>query len=510
MKINSYRFFIFSLLVFIGCTKDKEQEKRFTEETAALYHPDLKPFYHGVASGDPLQDRIILWTRVTPEDSTTVVKVKWEISTQPDFSSDLFSDSLSTSLQKDFTVKADVGGLKPGTKYFFRFSALGAVSETGETQTLPSEPDSLKIAVVSCANWEWGFFNAYEKISKRNDINAVIHLGDFIYEYATGIYGDTTIGRIHIPKHEIISLKDYRLRYAQYRLDKGLHNVSRKHPMICIWDDHEIANDSYKEGAGNHQPNEGDYAKRKAAARQAYYEWIPIRESENHYRTFSFGKLADLIMLDERLAGREKQVEKIDDPLLKNEHRTMLGPEQVAWLEKELKDSKAAWKIIGNQVIFSDMKTQAIYSQLPVNFDSWDGYPAEKKKLKKFILQNKIKDLIFLTGDAHSSWAIEVATDVAKNYSPFATEFVTTSISSGNGNERSPDDSVKAHEQLMLKNNPHLKYLNNRDHGYMLVKLTPQKAEVEWWFVNTLRLPESKEYLGKHMEVNRGSVKILP
>ncbi|MGC4023030.1 MAG: alkaline phosphatase D family protein [Cyclobacteriaceae bacterium] len=501
---------IFAVTLASCTSREKNADKKFTEETSTLYNRDLKPFYHGVASGDPLQDRVILWTRVTPEDSSAVINVKWEISSTPDFSSVLRTDSVSTSIAKDFTVKVDVGGLQSGTKYFYRFAALGQISEVGETKTLTQNVDSIKLAVVSCANWEWGFFNPYEKISLRPDIDAVVHLGDFIYEYGVGKYGDTTIGRLNIPRHEIISLKDYRLRYSQYRFDKGLHDVSQKHPMIAIWDDHEIANNSYISGAQNHQPNEGDYEKRKAAARQAYYEWIPIRENENHYRTFSFGKLADLIMLDERLAGRQKQVDSISDPTYKSEDRTMLGKQQFDWFESQLKDSKAAWKIIGNQVIFSDMRTEALYKNMPTNFDSWDGYPAEKKKLKDFILNNKVKDIVFITGDAHSSWAIEAATEVTKNYSPFAIELVAPSISSANGNEYIPDDSVKIRETLMLKNNPHLKYLNNRDHGYLLLTLTAERIRAEWWFVNTVRFPDAKEFSEKRVEVKRGTVKFLP
>ncbi len=502
---------VFVFLLLASCSvKEKKQEGTFVEATSSLYHQSLKPFYHGVASGDPLQDRVILWTRVTPDDSSATASVKWEISTSSDFSSIVKSDSVTTSIAKDFTVKVDATGLLPGTKYFYRFKSLGSISETGETKTLSRNPDSVKFAIVSCANWEWGFFNPYEKISLRPEVDVVVHLGDFIYEYGTGKYGDTTIGRINIPKHEIVSLKDYRSRYSQYRLDKGLHDISLKHPMIAIWDDHEIANNSYSKGAQNHQSNEGDYSKRKASARQAYYEWIPIRESENHYRAFSFGKLADLIMLDERLAGREKPVENANDPSLQSETRTMLGNDQLAWFEVQLKNSQAVWKIIGNQVIFSDMLTGPIHPQLPINYDSWDGYPAEKRNLKNFILQNKIKDIVFITGDAHSSWAIETATDVKRDYSPFAIELVTTSISSANGDERYPIDTVKVKEAKMLKVNPHLKYLNNRDHGYMLLTLTLQKAKAEWWFVNTIRLPETGEFLGKSIGVRKGTVKIIP
>jgi alkaline phosphatase D len=278
--------------------------------------------------------------------------------------------------------------------------------------------------------------------------------------------------------------------------------------MIAIWDDHEIANNSYTEGAQNHQPEEGDYQKRKAAARKAYYEWIPIRESQPHYRNFSFGKLVDLVMLDERLAGRVKQVDSISDPDFENEKRSMLGQEQLQWLENELKKSTSTWRIIGNQVPFSDLQLSAVFPTMPKNFDSWDGYPAEKRKLKNFIVENKINDLIFVTGDMHSSWAIEAATDVNKNYKPFAVELVTTSISSANADESNPIDNVKKSEETTLKLNPHVKYFNNRDHGYLLLHINPNAIRAEWWYVETLRIPETKEFLGKSFTIKKGNPRL--
>lgn len=349
------------ILLVAACGKQNEKTRVFNEPVSSLYDSSQRPFYHGVASGDPLQDRVILWTRVTPNDSSSKILVKWEISENPDFKTITKSDTITTSILRDFTVKVDAIGLQPKTKYYYRFLALDKTSPTGETKTLGQETDSLKLAIVSCANWEWGFFNPYSKIADRKEIDAVIHLGDFLYETASGKYGDTTIGRFNIPRHEIVSLSDYRTRYSQYRLDVGLKRISAQHPMIAIWDDHEIANNSYTEGAQNHQPEEGDYQKRKAAARQAYYEWIPIRENQPHYRKFSFGKLVDLVMLDERLAGRVKQVDSISDPNFENENRSMLGEAQLQWLEGELKNSVSTWRIIGNQVPFSDLQLSAVF-----------------------------------------------------------------------------------------------------------------------------------------------------
>lgn len=339
----------------------------------------------------------------------------------------------------------------------------------------------------------------------EKDVDAVLHLGDYIYEYASGRYGDTTIGRFNLPKHEIISLQDYRTRHAQYRLDQGLRQVSRVHPFITIWDDHEFANNVYAQGAQNHQPEtEGDFAARKAAAKTAYYEWMPIRESEKLYRTFSYGDLAQLIMLDERIEGRQIPPDTIT---LAAEERTMLGADQLTWFEKQL-ESNATWKVIGNQVIFSDVLLDAVYPNMPRNLDSWDGYVAEKKKIKEFILQNKINNVVFLTGDTHASWAIEVATDIAKTYQPFAIEFGTTSVSSANDNEYHATDTVEMMEKALLKTNPHIKYLNDRDHGYMILTLYPTKAKAQWYFVKTLREINGDEQLDKTIEVIKGSVKL--
>lgn len=507
---NRWNFiFVLPLVVFWSC--QSPEVKEFKEVTSHLYDSALRPFYHGVASGDPLQDRVILWTRVTPQDSTQQINVIWEISESREFESVYKTDTVITSAARDFTVKVDVDKLDADKIYFYRFHALGKTSSVGRTKTLPAQPDSVKLAIVSCANWEFGFFNPYDKIADRSDVDAVVHLGDYIYEYKSGGYGDTTIGRFHLPPHEIVSLWDYRTRHAQYRLDKGLMHVSQQHPMIAIWDDHEIANDSYTQGAQNHQPEEGDYEKRKNAAKQAYYEWLPIREGEKHYRSFSYGDLVDLIMLDERLEGRTKPVDSLNDPSYANEDRAILGASQLTWLQTKLKDSQAKWKVIGNQAMFADVLQPSTFRRTPRNFDSWDGYPAEKKKLSDFIRSNELKDILFVTGDTHASWGIEVP---SSQYNPqtsqgaFAIEFGTTSISSGNDDERKPVEEVMKIEEDLLKLNPHIKYFNDRDHGYLLLTLTRDQVRAEWYYVETLRKLESSERLGKRFTVQAGKMKI--
>jgi alkaline phosphatase D len=510
--MNRMPLVIIALLLFLGCEKKSEPE-RHTEAVSELFDASLAPFYHGVASGDPLTDRVIIWTRVTPQVSVESIPVKWEVSEKSNFDDLVRSDSTHALADKDYTVKVDVNGLKPGSIYYYRFHALGKSSIIGRTKTTPvATVDSLKFAVVSCSNWEWGYFNAYDKIADREDIDAVIHLGDYIYEYGRGRYGDTTI-RKNLPPHEIVTLKDYRTRHSQYRLDKGLRRMSQRHPMIAIWDDHEVANNVYSQGAQNHQPDkEGDFEARKNAAVKAYYEWLPIREGK-HYRHFPFGPLADLIMLDERLEGRTKPVDSLTSPEYLAD-RTMLGKEQFEWLEYNLLQSKATWKVIGNQVMFSDVELSVVFPDMPRNLDSWDGYPAEKKKLKTFILSNKIKDILFLTGDTHAAWAIEVATDVKKTYDAktsagaFAIELGTTSVTSANDDEYRSADTVRMMENLLLKRNPHIKYLNDRDHGYLLLTLFANKARGEWFRMETLRKPETEEFLDRKIEFSKGSAKL--
>lgn len=505
-----------SILVLSACTSNQESiPDVYVDPAASLYDASLKPFYHGVASGDPLPDRVIIWTRVTPEKMMSTIPVMWEIAETAQFNSVYKSDTLSAKADRDYTVKVDVDGLQPDHIYYYRFKALDGTSIVGRTKTTPIDGrDSLQFAVVSCSNWEWGYFNAYENMSKRPVLDAVLHLGDYIYEYAVGRYGDTTIGRFNLPEHEIVTLQDYRTRYSQYRTDIGSRKVHQQHPFITIWDDHEVANNSYVEGAQNHQPEEGDYEARKKAAKQAYYEWLPIRESQALYREISFGPLADLFMLDERLAGRTKPVDSLSDPAYNSADRSMLGQEQLTWFENGLSSSRATWKLIGNQVIFSDIDLSQVLPRMPRNLDSWDGYPAEKNFIKEHIVNNRIRDVLFLTGDTHASWAFEVATDVANTYDPatsqgsFAIEFGTPSISAANSNERNPTEEVKKSEITLMETNPHIKYTNNRDHGYMILTLTPAQARADWYYVETLRKQGSSEQLAKSFTVARGTSKL--
>lgn len=501
---------LFALLLLFACQKEIEYPD-LLEETAHLRDSTLAPFYHGVASGDPLQDKVIIWTRITPEDSLPEVKVTWQVATDDTFKDVVRSGSSMTSLAKDYTVKVDIVNLEPGTTYYYQFEGLEGRSIVGQTKTVPVSAEQLSMGVVSCSNYEWGYFNAYGKLAEE-DIDVVVHLGDYIYEYGPGGYGDTTLNRPPIPAREVVSLQDYRTRYSQYRLDQDLRDAHARHPFINVWDDHEISNDSYKDGAQNHQEEEGSYEVRKQAAIQAYYEWQPIREGDKHYRKFAFGNLADLIMLDERLEGRTQQADSVGDPSLMDSSRTMLGQMQLDWMLDNLKNSTAQWKIIGNQVIYSYLDWG--HTTFHKNLDSWDGYPIEQQKIADVI--KGMENVVFITGDTHTAWAFEVTNKPFDEYDQntaegaFAIEFGTTSINSANSNERFTTEEVLDHEKKIVNSpiNPHLKYTNMRDHGYMILTLTSDMAMAEWKFVETLSERSRNVKETKKVWVNSGEVKL--
>ena len=303
-----------------------------------------------------------------------------------------------------------------------------------------------------------------------------------------------------MPPHEIVSIGDYRTRYAQYRLDPDFQKVHQRHPFITIWDDHEISNNAYKDGAQNHQTEEGDYMKRKNVARQVYYEWLPVRGDENStlYRQFYLSKQTQLIMLDERLAGRTQQVADTSDSNWSSADQQMLGREQFNWLIGLLSGSQAKWKVIGNQVIFSPLSHGSRNEQHPLNMDAWDGYPVERKRLLDFIHLGNLQNIVFVTGDTHCSWAFEVPYDV-KEYKNLAkrevvaVEFGTPSITSKNLDAYMSGDSVQSIERAYLRDpqNPHLKYVNMRDHGYLELYLDSLEAIATWYYTTDLKSREA-------------------
>lgn len=435
----------------------------------------IAPFYHGVASGDPLSDRVIIWTRITPTDFGQTLTGTYHVATDDQFNNVVANGTFSTDSTNDFTVKIDITGLNPNTFYYYEFEHNGSYSLVGRTKTLPlGAVDNMRLAVVSCASLESGYFNAYEAIANRNDVDAVLMLGDYIYEYESqGFSPNANVDRTWQPAEEITELNDYRLRYNSYRLDYALRKLHQNFPWICIWDDHETANDSYPGGADNHQANEGPWPQRMSAGKKAYFEWIPIRPkapgNQEIFRTFELGDLAKIIMLDTRLEGRDQQV-GTNDPVFNDTTRTILGPTQFQWFKNELSTTTQPWKIIGNQVMIGAVE---IFGT-PINTDSWDGYPAERQKLFDHLSTNNIDNMVVLTGDIHTSWAV----DLKNGNNPVGVEMVTPSVTS-------PGSPINLSNLITLQN-PNIKYVELTKRGFILVDITPQRVQGDWYNVSTI------------------------
>ena len=307
-----------SVIQGVGATLGVLALRGFSVQAAEPAH-----FTHGVASGDPLSDRVILWTRVIPGsgDHSTVEAI-WQVANDADFTEVVSSGTATASKATDYTLKVDATGLPANGSFFYRFIVAGKSSPTGRTKTLPlGKVSEYKIGVASCSNYPQGYFNAYKHMAD-SDLDLVLHLGDYIYEYAEGRYASKValeqLGRHVEPTSEILKLEDYRMRYGLYRTDPDLMAVHQRHPFICVWDDHELTNNTWKDGAENHNEGEGDFHQRIRAARQAYHEWMPIRTTVNGdqapiYRSFQIGELADLHMLDTRLHGRDRGLEYAKD-----------------------------------------------------------------------------------------------------------------------------------------------------------------------------------------------------
>lgn len=338
-------------------------------------------FLHGIASGDPAVDAVILWTRVTPE-SEGDVKVSWQVASDAAFAQLVTTGEMVTNASRDYTVKIDARGLRAGQTYFYRFMTGDKTSIVGKTRTLPEgDVSSVKLAVMSCSNFPAGYFNVYELAAAQDDLDAVVHLGDYIYEYARGGYASehaAKLGREVLPANELLTLGDYRTRYGQYHTDASLQKLHAKVPFITVWDDHEVANDTWRDGAENHNEGEGDFAARKEAALQAYFEWLPIRpwREGNHeeiYRSFSYGNLVDLHMLDTRVLARDKQLEYADymDATtgvfagerfladVTSTSRTLLGLTQLLWLQGSLLQATGKWQVLGQQILMGKMSLPA-------------------------------------------------------------------------------------------------------------------------------------------------------
>jgi alkaline phosphatase D len=502
---------------------------------AAAQSPDKAGrFLHGVASGDPQADRVIIWTRLTTDGNVSQA-VGWEMAMDRDFTAVAAKGTAVAGPDRDFTVKADVTGLKPGTDYFYRFRAQGAVSPIGRTRTLPAAGvRDVVLAVASCALYPQGYFNAYQAIAEEPRLDAVLHLGDYIYEYGgPGSYGmgSAVAGeRPHDPPHEIVSLADYRRRHAQYKSDPQLQAAHARAPWIVVWDDHESANDSFLDGAQNHEPPEGDWAVRKAAALRAYFEWMPIREpasgqgmAEAAMRSFDFGDLAALIMVETRLSGRTQQLTlerdlgpgrgpqevaafkaKLNDP-----NRRMMSAAQETWLATELSRSVKAghtWQVLGNQVLMTrvespDLKaalTPEQYAAVPQGFrgwidqmaadarlglpralDMWEGYPADRERVYDLARAAGARPIV-VAGDSHAFWANELHDAAGRRV---ACEFGTSGITSPGAGEFLPGVDLGA---LIAKAGKEVVFSDQIAHGFVRLTLTPAEAKADMVAVSTI------------------------
>lgn len=464
-------------------------------------------FSHGIASGDPLENSVILWTRVSP-GATGPVEVWFEIALDEAFEKRYDAGFITTDEFADYTAKIDASELPAGKTFYYRFFCMGRQSPVGRTNTLPAgEVPSYRFAVVSCSSLAHGYFNSYRRLVERDDIQVVLHLGDYIYEYGSGEYGNI---REYEPSHEILTLEDYRMRYAQYRRDVDLQAVHNRFPMIAVWDDHESANNSWSGGAENHSPDtEAAWETRKAAARQAYSEWMPIRESDDGriYRSFRVGELLQITMLDTRLWGRDEQ--SGEPSVIDSESRQLLGADQEAWLKTEILAAKGKWNFLGQQVMIA----QTVVGGAPLNNDAWDGYTAARGRLLGLLRDNQVNDVVVLTGDIHSSWACDVTEtpfdpityDPATGNGSLAVELVTPAISSPGF----PTGIGSSFAVVVKNENPHIRWVELEKRGYIIVNVTAEKVRAEWYLFDDIETPTGVDALAAAYAINRGGNRLV-
>jgi alkaline phosphatase D len=511
-------------------------------------------FSHGVASGDPLADRVILWTRVPVEGDRAL---SWQVAEDSEFLKIARQGAATAQAARDGCVKVDVTGLKPGRDYWYRFQCEGTASPVGRTRTLPAgRLESLKLAVATCALYPGGFFTAYRAIADLPQVDAVVHLGDYIYEYGDDGFGGeigARLGRMPDPPHEIVTLDDYRRRHAQAKTDPDLQAAHARAPFILVWDDHEVCNDAWRGGGENHQPGkEGSFEDRKAAALRAYYEWMPIREPSSGElvtgieRSFRFGDLADLIMVETRLGARDLEPDYGRDLMVDGKpdrdaflakwndpHRQMLGPRQEAWLGRTLSASVkdgVTWQVLGNQVVMARVKMpdlQATMGQaaweamvaklpeefrpavlqatgiaklkLPYNLDSWDGYPAARQRVYDLFKASKARAIV-LAGDSHAHWANDLLNGEGERV---GAEFGTTSITSpGFSDVLGKDTPVN---QAFVEQNQGVVYTDHEAKGFVLLTLTHEGAKAEMMGVSTIFEPKAEVAVLKTLTVAPGA-----
>lgn len=490
-------------------------------------------FQHGIASGDPLQDRVILWTRVTVPHQNDV-EVKWEIAEDRDFTRIADSGTVAARHEDDHTVHADAAGLKPGTHYFYRFHAAGETTITGRTKTLPADGvNHLRFAQVSCAKFNAGFFNAYARIAEHDDLDFLLHLGDYIYEASnTPPAGQTPgadIGRPFEPLHECKTLEDYRLRYAQYHGDPDIQAMHASLPIIATVDDHEFADGAWRGGADVHnEEQDGPWSDRLKTCFRVHWEWLPVRlpdprDQQRVYRKVNLGGLADIFLIN----TRTYRDQPVPPPDMFGENRTALGAAQREWLFNEFENSKARWRVLGNPSVLSTtwkenfpeevklplLKTKLIAADgRSADYDQWDGYPAERRKLLALFRKQR-GNIIVLSGDIHVSMVFELKENQFNEEDEIiALEFINTSLTSQNFDDKmkwAPRTESLKYEEALMKAYPHIKWCDLDSHGYNIVDVTPERVHVEYWRVDTVLARTKNEALGATWRVEHGKPKLI-
>lgn len=495
------------------------------------------PFQHGVASGDPEQSSTVLWTRLTTTAKS--VECGWEVAQTPQFDNILQRGSLATGPQRDHTIKVVVAGLTPGATYYYRFRAGQHTSPTGRTRTLADGTlESLGLAVASCSNFPFGYFNAYEAIARDESVEFVLHLGDYLYEYGPDGYGGgigAQLGRQHNPPREMVSLADYRQRHAQYKADPQSRAMHAAHPLIPLWDDHESTNNPWLGGAENHQPAaEGSWQTRRSVSLQAWYEWMPVREPASdedpaaYWRHFRFGDLASLVTLETRHTGRVQQIEYDISTLLEMTPasaesflqdvvgapgREMLSDDMQAFAAAALAESISAtrpWRLIGNQIpiarmaapqlaaadidylesrVSSDNLQRAKYFQrlgelgLPLYLDPWDGYPRAREAFYQSCREAGASDLVVLTGDSHSFWQNALHDDTGR---AMGIELGTTGITSPGDFLEFGNEGARLMDDRLVASNPEILWTNGISNGYLRVHITPDQLQADFVSVSSI------------------------
>ncbi len=503
---------------------------------------DRPVFRHGVASGDPLQDSVILWTRVSGQDADRV-KVRWRIARDEGLEDLVARGRITTGPERDYTVKVDVKDLAPGAIYYYGFEVDGETSPVGRTRTLPEGAlESASFAVVSCSNYPYGFFNVYRDIAADETLDAVIHLGDYIYEYGSGGYATEyaeALGRVPEPPVETVTLEHYRARHAQYKSDPDSRAMLARLPLIAVWDDHEITNDAWRSGAQNHQDDEGDYLERVQAAVQAYFEWMPIRGEANGrdtriFRSFQYGDLLSLVMLDTRLYGRDAQPDangetdpEVIGRRMQDPARRLLGAEQEAWFANELRASEATWQLIGQQILVAPLVSPDLEPLLdlekggglpremlerlvavsksnpPMVLDTWNGYPVAREEFLGALAAHA-RNPVVVTGDMHTSSASNLVPQGAE--APVAVELMTTSVTSPGFDEYLPQVQPNAVRDATLEVNPVLRYMETNRRGWLAVHFTQSDCIAEWHLVDTVHDRGYTKSVDKRLTVKAGGL----